>query len=122
MELHRDESVEPVEENKRPTFHVRKHIEKQLKRDVQLDIIERLSGPTPWISRLFVVPKTNPTEARVRVDMRCAKKSIERKRHAMTTFSEIMHGINGTKVFSKIDMNQANNQLVPDESSRYVTT
>ena len=41
VKLHIDKTVEPVvQKDRRPPFHVRKDIEKQLKRDEHLDIIE----------------------------------------------------------------------------------
>jgi uncharacterized protein YicC (UPF0701 family) len=37
--------------------HIRKDVEKELQRLEDLDIIEQVDGPTPWVSPIVVVPK-----------------------------------------------------------------
>ena len=57
---HTDPSVAPVAQPLRRTpFHVRKDIEKKLKELQDLDIIEDVDGPTPWVLPLVAVPKSN---------------------------------------------------------------
>lgn len=51
IKLHIDEEVPPVAQpHKRVPFHVRKQLEEQLRRDEELGVIERIEGPTPWVS------------------------------------------------------------------------
>ena len=51
IKLHIDESVPPVAQpHRRVPFHVRKQLEEQLRRDEDLGVIERIEGPTPWVS------------------------------------------------------------------------
>ena len=51
IKLHIDEEVPPVAQpHRRVPFHVRKHLEEQLRRDEELGVIERIEGPTPWVS------------------------------------------------------------------------
>ena len=38
---------------------MRKEVEAELKRLEELDIIEKVKGPTPWILPIVVVPKKN---------------------------------------------------------------
>ncbi|XP_048249112.1 uncharacterized protein K02A2.6-like [Haliotis rufescens] len=58
VQLHIDKDVQPVaQQYRRVPFHVRKDIETQIKSDLERDVIERASGPTPWVSPLVVVPK-----------------------------------------------------------------
>ena len=62
---------------------MRKKFEKQLYHDEKLGVIEKASGPTPWVSPIVVVPKPKaPNEIRVCVDMRMANRAIKRERHA----------------------------------------
>jgi len=51
IKLHIDEEVPPVaQSHRRVPFHVRKQLEEQLRRDEELGVIERIEGPTPWVS------------------------------------------------------------------------
>ena len=58
LKLHIDESTQPVVQRpRRVPFHLRKKVE--LKELEQHGIIEKVDGPTPWISPLVAVPKSN---------------------------------------------------------------
>ena len=104
-------------------FHVRQQLEEQLKRDEELGVVERIEGPTPWVSPIVVAPKPkSPGKVRVCVDMRQANQAIKRERHVTPTIKEIIGDLNGAKVFSKLDLNQGYNQLELSPESRYITT
>ena len=124
IKLHIDRDVQPVAQHyRRVPFHVREHIEDQLKHDEEAGIIEKATGPTPWVSPVVVVPKPKqPGKVRLCVDMRAANKAIKRERHATPTLDELKTMLSGAKVFSKLDLNQGYNQLELDEESRYITT
>ena len=100
---------------------MRKDLEAKFKADEALGVIQRPTGPTPWVSPVVCVPKKSG-KMRVCVDMRSANKAIKRERHGTPTINELMNDLNGATVFSKLDLNQGYNQLELDESSRYVTT
>ena len=56
--------IDPDVQNKqqphlRISFHVRQDVEKELDRLDSLDIIEKVTGPTPWVSPIVVVPKSS---------------------------------------------------------------
>ena len=68
---------------------MRKKVEAELKRLEELDIIEKVKGPTPWISPIVVVPKKNNT-LRICVDMRQPNRAIERERHITPTIDDII--------------------------------
>lgn len=124
VKLHIDETVPPVAQpHRRVPFHVRKQLEEQLKRDEDLGVIERIEGPTPWVSPIVVAPKPkSPGKIRVCVDMRQANEAVERERHITPTIKEIVGDLNGATVFSKLDLNQGYNQLELAPESRYITT
>jgi hypothetical protein len=44
-----------------------------------MDVIEKVEGPTPWVTPLVVVPKTSGN-VRLCVDMRQANKAVQRER------------------------------------------
>ena len=43
-------------------------------------------------------------DIRVCVDMRRANEAIERERHPIPTIEEVLHDLNGSTVFSKLDL------------------
>ena len=58
VKLHIDPEVKPVAlSHRRVPYHLRKKVEDELKKLEDLDIIEKASGPTPWVSPIVVVPK-----------------------------------------------------------------
>ena len=124
IKLHIDEDIPPVAQpHRRVPFHVRKQLEEQLLHDEELGVIERITGPTPWVSPIVVAPKPkSPGKIRVCVDMRQANKAIKRERHVTPTVKEMIGDLNGAKVFSKLDLNQGYNQLELALESRYITT
>ena len=70
VQLHIDTDVTPKQQKHRCIpFHIRKDIEQELQRLEDLDIIEKVDGPTLWISPIVVVPKNNG-ETHLCVDMR----------------------------------------------------
>jgi hypothetical protein len=74
LRLHIDESVQPVAQPVRKIpFKMRKQVEEQIKQLEEMDVIEKIEGPTPWVSPIVVVPKPSGN-ARLCVDMRQANK------------------------------------------------
>ena len=70
-----------------------------------MDVIERVDGPTPWVSVIVEAPKPkNPNEIRLCVDMRLPNKAILRSRHISPTLDDMILDLNGGKVFSKCDL------------------
>ena len=122
VKLHIDKDVTPVtQRHRRIPFHVRKEVEAEIKRLEDLDVIETVSGPTPWVSPVVIVPKKSKG-VRVCIDMREANKAISREKHPMPTVEDLMSDLNSSTVFSKLDLSNAYHQLELDESSRYITT
>ena len=123
VKIHIDETVQPVAQpHRRVPFHLRKQLEEQLEKDEQQGVIERVDGPTPWVSPIVVAPKRESGKVRVCIDMRQANKAIQRERHLTPTIKEIIKALNGATVFSELDLNQGYNQLELTPESRYITT
>ncbi|GJQ84418.1 hypothetical protein Trydic_g3891 [Trypoxylus dichotomus] len=58
IKLHIDNNVTPVAQtNRRIPFHFRKKVEDDLNRLEKEGIIEKVTGPTSWISPTVIVPK-----------------------------------------------------------------
>ena len=89
---------------------------------VAKDIIKEVShNPTEYVSPLVVVPKADG-EVRICVDMRRANSAIERERHPIPTIEEVLYDLNGSTVFSKLDLKWGLHQVELDERSREITT
>ena len=75
----------------------------ELKRSEELDIIETVTGPTPWVSLIIIVPKSSD-QVRICVDMGEANKAVKREKHLMSTIDDLVADLNGATVFSKLDL------------------
>ena len=81
IKLHIDESVKRVtnQRHRRIPYHMRKKVKDELKRLEELDIIEKVKGPTPWISPIVGVPKKIKKTIRICADMRQTNRAIEKE-------------------------------------------
>ena len=123
VKLHTKPDVKPViQPHRRIPFSLRKKVEDKLAELERNDIIEPVTGPTPWVSPIVCVPKPkNPSDIRICVDMRAVNKAIERERHITPTLEELIAEVSGAKYYSKLDLNQGYHQLELDEESRNLT-
>ena len=69
----------------------------------------------------MVVPKPDG-DIRICVDTRRANEAIERERHPIPTIEEVLHDLNGSTVFSKLDLRWGFHQIELEEESRKMTT
>jgi len=121
VSLHINTEVKPVEQKtRRIPFHVRNDVDAELKRLIEQDIIEPAEGPTPWVSPIVVVHKK--VGVRICIDSRQINKAIEREKHPIPTIEDLIVDLNGSKYFSKIDLNKGYHQLELSPESRYITT
>ena len=122
IKLHINETVPPVAQSaRRIPFHMRKKVSKELENLEQQGIIEKVEGPTPWVSPLVIIPKKNG-DVQLCVDMRMANKAINRERHPSPTVDDVIHTLNGATVFSKLDLRAGYHQLTLAPECRYITT
>ncbi|XP_060076193.1 uncharacterized protein K02A2.6-like [Ylistrum balloti] len=122
LKLHIDPSVKPVAQPMyRIPYSLREKVGAKLDELEDQDIIEKVNDPTPWVSPVIVVPKPNG-DIRICVDMRQANQAIVRERHPIPTVDEILYNMNGSTVFSKLDMKYGYHQIELEDSSREITT
>ena len=123
LKLHVNKEVKPVAQPlRRLPFGLREKVDKKLDEFLKEDIIEEVhSGPIEWVSPLVVVPKPDG-DIRICVDMRRANEVIERERNPIPTIEEVLHDLNGSTVFSKLDMKWGFHQIELDPESRQITT
>ena len=103
---------------------MRQKVEKELSELRKADIIEDVIGePTPWISPIVVVRKNdNPDKVRLCIDMRHPNKASKELVIPLPCLEDLIHDLNGSKFFCKLDMNKAFLQFELDEESRSITT
>ena len=122
VQLHIDPDIKPVAQPiRRTTFSLRSKVEEKIKELVNLDITEPVDGPTPCVNPVVVVPKWQG-DIRLCVDMRRANEAILRERHPIPTVDEITQGMNGNKIFSKLDLKWGYHQLELTSESGGITT
>ncbi|XP_028413782.1 uncharacterized protein K02A2.6-like [Dendronephthya gigantea] len=122
VQLHINSEVKPVAQPvRRIPFSLRPKVEEKINELINLDIIEPVEGPTSWVNPVVIVPKRNG-EIRLCVDMRRANEAIMRERHPIPTVDEITQGMNGSSVFSKLDLKWGYHQLELTPESRDITT
>lgn len=122
VRFHIDPSVKPVAQPLRPTpFNLRSRVEEKILELEDLDIIERVEGPTPWVNPVVMMPKPN-SDIQLCLDMRRANEVIIRGCHQIPTVDELLQTMNGSKFFSKLDLKWVYHQLELDMESRGITT
>ena len=122
IKLHVDPDVKPQQQpHRRVPLHVRKDIEIELKRLQELDIIEPVTGPTPWESPIVVVPKSSG-QVRICADMREANKAVKREKYLMPTIDDLVADLNGATMLTKLDLSSGYHQLELAPESRHITT
>ena len=78
-----------------------------------MDIIERVEGPTPCVSLIVIIC----------VDMRMANTAIEHSRHLIPTIDDVLSELSGNPVFTKLDLTMGFHLLeLKEVISREVTT
>ena len=96
-------------------------MEEKIQELINLDIIEPATGPTPWVNPVVVVPKSGG-DIRLCIDMHRANEAILRERHPIPTVDEILQSLNGSRVFSKLDLRWGYHHLELTPDSREITT
>ena len=101
------------------TIHARKK-SKELKRLLENDCIEKVTGPTSWINPIVVVPKSNGS-IRICLDTRRENEALIREKHQIPERDEILPELSKAKYFSKIDLREGYHQIEVDQNSRHIT-
>ena len=102
---------------RRILFNLRDRLTKKLKDSESLSVIEKVEGPSNWVSPVIIVPKLE-NNIRLCVDMCRANTAISRVRYPIPTIDEILHDLNQSKVFSKLGMKWAYHQIELEPNSR----
>ena len=120
--LHLDPKVKPVAQPLRRTpFNLQEKVEKKIQELLDCDIIEEVDGPTPWVNPVVSIPKADG-DIRLCIDMRQANEAILHGRYPIPTVDELLHSMNGSKIFSKLDLKWGYHQLELSRESSQITS
>ena len=118
-----DESVQPfVQPQCKIPFAKRPQLEKIPDELESEDIVEKVEGPTDWVSNLVLTPKADPKELRMNIDMTTVNPAIKCTRHVIPTIDKLKYNLHGSQHFTKLDMTQSYMQFELHEDSRHLTT
>ena len=119
--IHKRDDVTPcAQPHVRTPYHLRSKVDEKTDELIRQDIIEKVEGPTPWLNPVVVVPKSDG-DIRLCLDMRRANEAVVRERFPIPTVDEILHDMNGSTVFSRIDLKWGYHQLELSPESRDIT-
>jgi transposase InsO family protein len=117
---HVDGTVRPVRQPlRRIPISLQETVRKQVADMLAQDVIEPITA-SEWASNLVLVPKKNG-QVRICTDLRGPNKAIVPDVFPLPTFEELSTEFQGSKCFSKLDLNSSYQQLELAEESRNLT-
>ena len=81
---------------------------------------KKCQAQQPGSALLYSFP--SQTNIKICVDIRRANEAIQREKLPIPTVNEVLEEMNGSTVFSKLDMNMGFHQIELEEASRDITT
>jgi hypothetical protein len=96
---------------------VKVELDKLVKRGILVPVEE----PTPWVSQMAVVEKSDGN-LRLCIDPRPLNEALKREHLKLPTFEDILPELHNAKVFSKLDVKEAFWHLKLDQASSTLTT
>ena len=103
---------------RRVLFSLKGKVTEKVNELLENDIFERVDGPTTWVSPTVVAPKASG-DIQLCVDTRRANTAIKREKLRIPTVDEILEDLNGSTVFSQLDLRWGFDQI--EENSRDIT-
>ena len=107
VHLEADSKVPPVRLPLRKLpVPIKERVGSELRRLESEGIIERVTGPTSWLSALLVVNKPNG-DIRICVDPKPLNKALQRDHFCMPTIDDVLPMLSNAKIFSTVDASNA---------------
>ena len=117
-----DESISPVQHApRRVPVALRETLQHTLTDMTKQEIITPVQQPTPWISSMVVVPKSNGN-LRICLDPQDLNRAVLREHYPLPTIEEIATRLCGAKLFSVLDVRNGFWHIELDEPSSLLTT
>lgn len=115
-----DRSVKPTVHTRVIPFNLRDKMMDIVKKGVSDGVFEKVNGPVDWLLIPLLVPKADG-RLRFVLDATPANIALKRTYHSFPTIEDFMVSVNGSKIFSKIDLVDGFHQIELDEESRKMT-
>ena len=117
-----DPEVKPVVMPPRKVpLAVKPLLKEELDRLENLEVIEKVEGPSDWVSSLVVVNKPNG-KIRVCIDPMHLNKALKREHYPLPCIEDVLPQLTNVKVFSKADLKEGFLQCSLDDESAELTT
>ena len=100
---------------------LREEVKRELDKMVEIDVIERISKPTDWVSSLAYSRKSSG-KIRICLDPKNLNEAIRRPHYPTPTLEEMTFKLEGAKVFSKLDARSGYWSVTLDDESSTLTT
>lgn len=88
---------------------------------VERGVLVPVTKPTPWVSQMAVVHKTNG-KLRICIDPQALNSALQREHYKLPTLDDILPKLQKAKVFSKLDVKEAFWHVKLDDKSSELTT
>ena len=99
----------------------REPLRKELQHMQDIGVIEKVNGPTDWVSSIVIVGKPNG-DIRICLDPKKLNDAIIREHHYTQKLEVVLPQLSDTKVFSKLNARSGCWNVVLDEESKFLTT
>ena len=116
-----DTTVQPVIHAPRKVpVALREKVKTELERMVEMNVIEKQTEPTDWVSSMVCVVR--PNKLRICIDPRDLNRAVKREHYPMQTVEEVVSRLPNAKIFSVLDASNGYWQVqLDDESSKLCT-
>jgi len=122
LKLHIDSEVALIAQKTRGVpFELQEKVTAKVGDLIAKDIVERVNEPTSLVSLVLIAPK-GTGDIRLCLDMRKANEAIIRERIPNPTVDEVLENLDGSAVFSKLDLRLRFHHIELDKDSRDITT
>lgn len=122
VEIPIDKTYKPVSQPyRRIPIPIEKKVENKIQELLDLDIIEKVQGPSQWISPVVPILKDD-NDLRLCIDMRRANMAIMRENHPLPFMDNLLPKIKKAQYFSKLDIKNAFHRVEIHPNSRHLTT
>lgn len=109
-----DPSVRPVAQPyRRIPVALEESVDTKIQELLSAGIIEKVDGPSEWISPVVVVPKSD-NDLRICIDMRRANEAVLRENHPLPCFEDFLPHLGQAKWFTKLDIKNAFHQVTKE--------
>ncbi|PIK48458.1 hypothetical protein BSL78_14706 [Apostichopus japonicus] len=122
VHLETDPAITPVViPPRRVPVAIKPMLKAELKRLEELNVIQKVTKPTDWVSSLVSVTKSSG-KLRVCIDPQPLNKALKRGHYPLPVIEDILPQLAKVKVFSKADCKEGFLQCELDNESSYLTT